>query len=170
MFCQHKLRYKSKVLLSSRFSHSTFIQKVVSRSTMAKLLQRILWSNTMTCFRTLLSIITYTQDILQDVLVIISSISSDEVYNVLFNMKIAERSFGFAMACMFGCSVLVVGWETMLQGRKLILIKKCPWIHALLVLACLLNLGPVFLTVLKLLLHFDCIKLLYKDKRLSSQF
>ena len=108
---------------------------------------------------TILSSVLYMQDIFQDILVISGSISSQETYFVLYTLKVNEKSLGYFMACVFGFSVLVVGWDTIVKARQLILIKTHPWIHVLLALACLLNLGPVFF----IFVHF-----VIKTKRIKS--
>ena len=132
---------------------------------MTQLMAKVHQSGLSICLLTLFSMFMYAQDIFQDVFVIISSLSSEEVYSVLFNLKISERSFGYVMATVFVVSVVVVGWDTILKGRKLILVKKYPWIQGLMVLACLFNLGPVFLTLLSLLFYSKRFKSLYVNKR-----
>ena len=62
------------------------------------LYQSIAFRLLMTAF----SVILYVQDILQDVLIITATISSEEVYNVLSDFEIAERKLGYFMAFMFG--------------------------------------------------------------------
>ena len=89
-----------------------------SSSSEQSILQRVQQSNGVLLLLTLLSVITYAQDIFQDVLVISGSIASKEVYNVLFNLKIAERNFGFVMAGMFGLSVVVVGWDSAVKVQE----------------------------------------------------
>ena len=89
-----------------------------SSSSEKSILQRVQQSNGVLLLLTLLSVITYAQDIFQDVLVISGSIASKEVYNVLFNLKIAERNFGFVMAGMFGLSVVVVGWDSAVKVQE----------------------------------------------------
>ena len=129
---------------------------------MAAVVDKINMSGVSTWLLTAFSIFSYVLDIFQDVLVIISSISSDQFYSVLFNQKIYERSFGYVMICAFAFSVVAVGLDTVWRGREFILVKKYPWIAVFMGLACLLNLGPVFLIVFKFLLQFDPIKITYK--------
>ena len=47
---------------------------------------------------TAFSTIVYIQDIFQDILVFTSSIASNQEYDVLMDIKISERSFGYAMS------------------------------------------------------------------------
>ena len=96
----------------------------------------------------LFSGVTYMQDIFQDVLVISSSISSPAKYVVLSTMKVSEKSLGYFMIFVFGFSVFVVGLETVSKGSRLIIVKRHRWMYVLMVIACLLNLGPVFFTLI----------------------
>ena len=129
---------------------------------MAEVLAKICQSSVLAILLTLFSVFTYVQDIFEDILVIASSLSSDEVYRVLFNLKMAEKAFGFVMISMFGLSIVVIGWDTISRANQLTLIKNHRWLHVICGCACLLNLGPVFFIFLKLVLSFDRAEKMYK--------
>ena len=113
----------------------------------------------------LFSIATYVQDIFEDILVIASSLSSKEVYRVLFNLKMPERAFGSVMAIMFGLSIIVIGWDAIARVNRLNLVKNRCWLHAIAGLACLLNLGPVFFIIMKLALSFESAEKMYSSEK-----
>ena len=74
--------------------------------------QRFRKSTAVAFFLTLVSIVTYVQDILQDILIFTSSITSIDKYDFLSNYQISESGFGYIMALMFIISVIVVGIDT----------------------------------------------------------
>ena len=70
--------------------------------------QRLRKSTAVAFFLTLVSIVTYVQDIL----IFASSITSIDKYDFLSNYQISESGFGYIMALMFIISVIVVGIDT----------------------------------------------------------
>ena len=137
---------------------------------------RLHQSTTFTLLRTLFSVVTYTQDIIQDVLVISNTINSNEIYSIQTIMKVREKDFGFAMIGIFCLSVLIVGMTTILQMSRLALLKKYPKIYILLILSNLVNLGPVFVMIMKWAIDRPTTKKTYKnadeyrnDKRIIEQ-
>ena len=110
---------------------------------------------------TLAYALSYGQDIFQDLLLISSSLQSKDEYSVLFNMKITERSFGHVMTSTFVLSVLIVGFDAAKKGSRLIIVKQYPWLQSLMLLACLVNLGPVFFLFLNFAMDKKCVKKLY---------
>ena len=101
-------------------------------------------SRVLVVFLGIFAVLAYIQDIYQDVLVIVSSLSSSKVYNVMFNLKMAERSFWLCHDFLFGQSIIVIGWDTIGKVSQLGLVKRYPRLHVLIGLACILNLGPIF--------------------------
>ena len=123
--------------------------KMAFSETITSSIKRMQQSSAAIFLCTVVSVVIYSQDIFQDILILSSSIHSTEVYPVLINLNIPERKFGFAMAIMFIFSVIVVGWDTVVKSNRLLLVKKQPWIMGFVIIACFLNLGPVFFIILK---------------------
>ena len=134
-------------------------------SKMAEILAQIRQSCALAVLLTIFSVFTYVQDIFEDILVIATSLSSKEVYRVLFNLKMAEKAFGYVMITMFGLSVIVIGWDTMSRANQLTLIKRHRWLHVICGCACMLNLGPVFFICLKLVLSRESAERMYETCR-----
>ena len=117
-----------------------------------------------TGFFGIISALLYTQDILQDILVASSSISSEETYRILSHIEVQEKKLGFAMIGIFCISLIAVGVETIVKINQLMLVKNCRKIYFLIFPACLLNLGPVALTLLQFISRMKVVKKLYKNE------
>ena len=113
---------------------------------------------------TVFSAILYVQDIFQDVLVISSSVTSEASYTVVSTLKVEEKKLGYFLGCTFLLSILIVGWDAMSKGNQLIIVKKERWLHVLMAIACLLNLGPVFFIGLKVFMRMERFKKLYASE------
>ena len=111
--------------------------------------QKMTRSGNITLVLSIFSSLLYLQDIFQDVLVTVNSLSSAEEYNVLFSLRIKEQKFGFAMISIICTSILVVGLDTMMRLNQLVCIKKCMKMYVVAIFACTLNLGPVFTNLMK---------------------
>ena len=92
-----------------------------------------------TGFFGIISALLYTQDILQDILVASSSISSEETYRILSHIEVQEKKLGFAMIGIFCISLIAVGVETTVKINQLMLVKNCRKIYFLIFPACLKN-------------------------------
>ena len=108
------------------------------------LLTRIKESGGFIILLTVFGAFCYTLDIFLDVLSIQRSISSCDNYTIVSTQKIQEKTIGYFMIGVFFLSVSVVGFDAILKGSGLILVKNHKSIFILMVIACLMNLGPVF--------------------------
>ena len=128
-------------------------------------LQKIRQSNICLCLWSLFTAGIYTQDILQDVLVASSSLSSKAQYQILPNLEVEEKKFGYAMIAIFCLSLLIIGADTWAKMRELTLVKTHrKTFLAILIPACCMNLGPVVITFTKFLVGTKYASKLYKKE------
>ena len=142
--------------------HSQSIDDDSSKTRLS--LRKIAYSTAVIIIKTILPAILYAQDIIQDILVISSSVRSKEVHTVQTIIIIKERMIGFAMISIFLSSVLVVGLDTAMKMSRLSLVKRYKRIYVLMVVACVFNLGPVFIMFLKFFASLNRFKTMYNSE------
>ena len=69
------------------------------------------------------------------------------------------------MAIVFGISVIVVGWDTVVKSNRLLLAENQRWILVFIAMACFFNLGPVFITFLKLICSSAKVRRMYSTEK-----
>ena len=69
------------------------------------------------------------------------------------------------MIGVFFLSVSVVGLDSILKGSGLILVKNHKWIYILMVITCLINLGPVFFILVGYFIKTGCFRRFYASNK-----
>ena len=119
-------------------------------------------------FMAAVSVFLYIQDIFQDILVMSSSLASPAIH-VVSKLTIPEQRLGYFMVCVFILSVIIVGWDTIRKGKQLMLVKNHRWMYVLMLITCLLNLGPVFFILVNIFLKTEWFKRLYNSAKEFQQ-
>ena len=112
--------------------------------------------------------VLYMQDIFQDIMMIFNAISSQISHNVTPSIIVQERSFAYAMILVFFISTLVVGYDTITKSNKLILVQEFPLIRLVIFVACLFNLGPICIEILKFFMQTKFVSRVYISRKETS--
>ena len=127
--------------------------------------QKIRQSNIDLFFWSLVTAGIYTQDILQDLLVAWSTSSSKATHQILSNLEVEEKKFGYVMIVFFCLSLIIVGVDTWAKMKELTLVKTYHKTFFMIIIpACCMNLGPVVITFTKFLVGTKYASKLYKKE------